>query len=292
MRPVGPVAAEATPRRPVRAIRRLIPWATALGTAALWTVPLLVLVGTSLHDPADAVTGSWWMRPFKLTSYGDAFAADRGLWRSGVLTAVLAVSVTVVVVVIAALAAYALAWIGPPGAHLAGVTLLGAAVVPLLVIAAPVTEVLEVLRLAGTPVALGLVHAALGLPLAVLVLRNAMTDLPRGVVRRARLEGSSELDVAWRLLRQQSLRTALVAVAVLEFVQIWNDFVVGLVFGGPYALPLGVLVHGEARGFVTSSGPLAAIAVLVSVVPVVLVGVTHRWVIAGLIGGVQREATA
>jgi alpha-glucoside transport system permease protein len=260
--------------------------------AVLWAVPLLVLVGTSLHDPDDAATGSWWRAPFELESYGDAFAADRGLWRSGILTAVLALSATVVVVVVAALAAYALAWIGAPGAHVAGVTLLGAAVVPLLVIAGPITEVLDVLGLAGTPVALGLVHAALGLPLAVLVLRNALSDLPRAVVREARLEGAREVDVVRRLLREDSLQTALVAVAVLQFVQIWNDFVVGLVFGGPSAVPLGVLVHGEARGFVTGSGPLAAISVLVSVVPVALVGLTHRWLVGGLTGGGRREAAA
>jgi alpha-glucoside transport system permease protein len=271
-------------------VRLAVRWTVATAVAALWAVPVLVLAGTSLHDPVDAATRSWWQPPFSFASYGDAFAADRGLWRSCILTAVLALSVTVIVVVVALLAAYALAWIGPPGAHVAGLTLLGAAVVPLLVITGPINEVLDAFGLAGGSVALGLVHAALGLPLAVLVLRNALSDLPRQVVRDARLGQGRELHVLGRLLRQASLRTALVAVAVLQFVQVWNDFVVGLAFGGPDAVPLGVLVHGEARGFVTSSGPLAAMAVLVSAAPVLLVGASHRWLVAGLAGGAHPRA--
>ncbi|MGH9214030.1 MAG: hypothetical protein ACRD2C_25660 [Acidimicrobiales bacterium] len=278
--------------RPTRAgttLRRGALWAVATAAAALWAVPLIVLVGTSLHDSDDAATGSWWRPPLTLTSYSDAFAADRGLWRSGILTGVLAVSVTAVVLLIALLAAYALAWIGPPGAHVAGVTLLGAAVVPLLVIAGPINEVFDAFGLADSSTALGLVHAALGLPVAVLVLGNALSDLPRDVVRRARSSPGGEWATIARLLHEPSVKTALVAVGVLQLVQIWNDLVVGLVFGGPEAVPLGVLLHGEARGFVTNSGPLAAMAVLVSLAPVVLVGLTHQWLVAGLTGGANKS---
>jgi alpha-glucoside transport system permease protein len=278
------------PRRPWWSPRRVAVALGAAAAAAVWAVPLLVLVGTSLHDHDTAATQGWWHLPLDLDSYRDAFAAERGLWRSALLTAALALGVTAFVVLIATPAAHALAWIGAPWAHASGVVLLGAAVVPLLVVAGPLTAVLAETRLAGTVWGLGLVHLALGLPVAVLVLRNALSDLPRSVVRAARLAEGREPRVLWRLQRQPSFRAALVAVAVLQFVQIWNDFVVGLVFGGPGVVPLGVLVHGETRDFVTASGPLAAVSVLMSIVPVALVGVTHRWVVAGLTGGVPQAS--
>jgi alpha-glucoside transport system permease protein len=279
--PAGP--APVRRRLPWWSPRRVIVWLGATAVAVVWAVPLVVLVGTSLHDADDAARQGWWHTPVGLSSYSTALSA--GLGRSAVLTAALALVVTLVVLVVAALAAHALAWAGQLWAHATGVVLLGAAVVPLLVIAGPLNRVLGGVGLAGTPWGLGLVHAALGVPVAVLVLRNALSDLPRAVVREARLDETRELGVIRRLLQEESPRTALVAVAVLQFVQVWNDFVVGLVFGGPDTVPLGVLVHGESRDFVTTSGPLAAVSVLVSIVPVLLVGVTHRWVVAGLTGG-------
>src|SRR5262249_38297005 len=73
--------------------------------------------------------------------------------------------------------------------------------VPVQVIAGPVTEVLGVVRLAGTTAGLALVHVALGLPFAVLVLRNALADVPAAQLRRARLTGRRELAVLWRTAR-------------------------------------------------------------------------------------------
>ena len=90
----------------------------------------------------------------------------------------LATVVTLTVLVIALLAAYPLAWLSGPTAQVAGLLLMGAAIVPVQVIAGPVNEVLGVVLTSGTARGLALVHVALGVPFAVLVLRNAFADLP------------------------------------------------------------------------------------------------------------------
>jgi len=146
--------------------------------------------------------------------------------------------------------------------------------------------VLGVLRLGGTAFGLALVHLALGLPFAVLVLRNALADVPAAQVRRVRLTGRREWDVVWRMGR--AILPAVVAVTVLEFVQVWNDLVVGLLFSGPDGTPLGLLLYGQARQFVANSGQLAAIATLVSLLPVLLVIAARRQVVAGLVSGALR----
>lgn len=262
-------------------VRRVLPPAAAVW----WAVPLVVLVATSLHAPREAATRGWWTAPIGLSSYRELFD-DGGLARSLALTAALAVVVTVTVLAVSLLAAYALAWLSPPGAQVAGVFLLGAAVVPVQVVAGPVTEVLDRVGLAGTVAGLALVHVALGVPFAVLVLRNGLADVSQERVRQARLAGRREWNVLVRLA--PATVPAVIAVCVLEFVQVWNDFVVGLHFGGPDAVPLGLTLYGQTRQFVANSGLVSAGSVIASVLPLVLVIVFRRQVVAGLVSGAIR----
>jgi alpha-glucoside transport system permease protein len=265
----------------LRAIGRITPSVAAVA----WAFPMAALVATSLHAPRDAAFRGWWAAPVRLDSYGRTLGGG-DLTRSLVFTFGLAVLVTCVVLSVAMLAAYPLAWLSGPASQAIGVLLLATAVVPVQVIAGPVNEVLGVAGLAGTAPGLALVHIALGLPFAVLVLRNALADVPAAQVRQARLTGHREWSTLWRLAR--ATVPAVIAVSVLEFIQVWNDLVVGLLFGGPDAAPLGLALYGQTRQFVTNTGPLAASSVLASVLPVLLVILARRQVVAGLVSGAIR----
>jgi alpha-glucoside transport system permease protein len=222
-----------------------------------------------------------------LGSYRAVFA-DGGLARSVPTTAVLALVVAGAVIALALPAAFALAWSSRPTAQAASLTLLAAAIVPIQVIARPLTDVLEQVGVAGTMAGLGLVHMALGLPFAVLLLRNALGDLPREQVRRKRLTGHDRWRAPLNLALAPETVPAIVAVFVLEFVQVYNDFAVGLLFSGPGVEPLGLTVYGQSGEFVTNSGPLAAGCVVASILPLLLVVIARRKVVAGLVSGTIR----
>ena len=273
---VPPVATGRT-RWPVR---RALPILIAL----LWAVPVLALVATSLHSPRDAAVRGWTAASIRLSSFRDVLAQDEVL-RSFWFTAVLAVSVTVLVIIVALPAGYALARLRPPGTAAAGALLVAASAVPVQVVAGPINEVLTRVGLAGTTLGLGLVHVALGAPFAVLVLRNALADVPGARIRVARIAGRREWGVLWRTV--PAAAPAIIAVAVLEFVQVWNDFVVGLLFGGS-GTPLGLMLFGQTRQFVSNSGTLAAFALLASVPPLLVIVLARRQVIAGLVSGAVR----
>jgi ABC-type glycerol-3-phosphate transport system permease component len=268
-------------RRTLRTIRNRLPSAAAV----VWVVPALVVLATSVQSPHDAATRGWRVTALSHRSYWDVFAPG-GLGRAVPLTALLAAVVASTVVVVAFLAAYALAWTSPPGAHVASVLLLVSAVVPVQVIVGPVTDALDRLGLTGTAGGLWLVHVALGVPFAALVLRNALGDLPAQTVRSSRLVGGSD----WRTLVDLVDRVwdALVAVFVLEFVQVYNDFAVGLLFGGPDVEPLGIQIYGQIDQFTFNLGPLAAGAVVVSIVPLALVVGARRRIVDGLVSGAIR----
>ncbi|MBM0240467.1 hypothetical protein JNW88_31410, partial [Micromonospora sp. ATA32] len=156
------------------------------GAAIAWLVPLAVLVATSLHAPVDAAARGWWSTAPSLASYRSLLTGPE-LWRTLAFTLLLATVVTATVLGLALLAAYPLAWLTGPAAQATGLLLVAASIVPVQVIAGPVNEVLGVVLSSGTARGLALVHVALGVPFAVLVLRNAFADLPAEQVRaRAR----------------------------------------------------------------------------------------------------------
>lgn len=250
----------------------------------IWLLPVLILVATSLHDARGAAIAGWRAPSLGLGSYRAVFA-DSGLARSVPVTAALALLVCGVVIVLALPAAYALAWLSRPAAQAASLTLLATAIVPIQVIAGPVTDVLESGRIAGTLTGLGVVHVAMGLPFAVLLLRNALGDLPREQVRRRRLSSHDRWQAPLRLALAPEMVPAIVAVFVLEFVQVYNDFAVGLLFSGPGVEPLGLTIYGQSRQFMANSGPLAAGCVVASILPLALVVVARRQLVAGLVSG-------
>jgi alpha-glucoside transport system permease protein len=180
------------------------------------------------------------------------------------------------VVACAVPAAYLLTWRLPrPAATALTVSLGVLAVAPVQMYAGPLGEVF-----AGSRASLVLVHAAAGLPFATLVLRAAFAVAPRIGV-----DLQPTLDVVWRRGRY---RPALVAVTVLEFVLVWNDFIVSFLIGGPDDSPLARLLWGEARQFATSAGTVAAAAVVSALIPVAILLATWRTVVTGLTGGVVR----
>jgi alpha-glucoside transport system permease protein len=129
------------------------------------------------------------------------------------------------------------------------------------------------------------VHVALGVPLAVLLLRAAFASIPPKVVRARQIDpepGSALFAVVARSL------PAVVTVAVLEFVLVWNDLVVGLLLGGPESGQVTLVLMEQARQFATSTGVLAAGAVVATVLPLGLVLATGKWLVRGLTEGVRR----
>jgi alpha-glucoside transport system permease protein len=253
---------------------------------AFWTMPLLVLVLTSVHTPRAAARTSWWHGGFGLGSFRQAF--DSGELTSALVsTGGRALAAATLLVLVAVPAAYALAWGGM--SRLTVRALIGVsavlAVAPPQAIILPLGNVFHELHLLGAPTSLVMVHAAFGAPLAVLLLRNAFALVPRDVVRTRQLEP----EPASALLAVATLSwPAVLTVAVLEFVLVWNDFIVGLLLGGSEAHQIMLVLFAESRQFTTSSGVLAADAVVSFVIPLALVLATGKWLVRGLTEGVTR----
>lgn len=255
-------------------------WGRPVGAfiGLMWTIPVLVLVLTAFHSPESAGAVGWWhFEPFSLGSFATAGAT--WLWPAVAGSLLVAGLATALVLAFAVPFAYLLTWVVPRRVSRVAVAVLAIlAVAPVQMYAGPLSAVFTDLGLAGGRAPLALVHAAAGLPFATLVLRTAFLAAPTR-------DGQPALDTMWR---RGPYRTALVAAGVLEFVLVWNDFIVGFLIGGSGSSPLTLLPWSEARQFGTSAGTVAAAAVVSAVVPVVLLLATWRRVVIGLTGGIGR----
>ena len=278
-----PVSPGAVRRGPAR---RLGGPAVGVLVGAVWLLPLIALVLASLHEPAAAATGGWWSGGWGFGSYGAAFADGQLLPALGSTLARVLISCALLLV-LAVPAAYGLACGGLPRAAVRALVAVLAvlAVLPPQAMAVPLGYGLDKLQLLGAAAPLIGVYVGIGLPLAILLLRGAFASVPLSLVRARQLDpvgGSALLAVVARCW------PALVAVAVLEFVLVWNDLLVGLLFGGTEAGQATLVLFEQTREFATSTGSLAAGAVLITVVPLALVLATGKWQVRGLTDGVRR----
>jgi alpha-glucoside transport system permease protein len=144
---------------------------------------------------------------------------------------VVAVPATVIPILIAAFAAYAFAWMKFPGRKLMFGLVVALLVIPLQIALSPILSDYQNLNLTGTYLAVWLAHTGFGLPLATYLLFNYVSQLPRDLFESAFIDGASPFTVFTRLVLPLSV-PALASFAIFQFLWVWNDYLVALIFLG------------------------------------------------------------
>ncbi|MDI4649568.1 carbohydrate ABC transporter permease [Cohnella sp. F6_2S_P_1] len=93
----------------------------------------------------------------------------------------------------------------------------------------PLFMLMRNLHLINTPWSLILIYTAVGIPLAILILTGFFRTMPTEIEEAARIDGSSELGILFRVL-VPLMRPALSTVMIIQFINIWNDFFFPLLF--------------------------------------------------------------
>jgi alpha-glucoside transport system permease protein len=200
----------------------------------------------------------------------------------------LAVSVpaTVIPILIAAFAAYAFAWMHFPGRRLMFILVVAMLVVPLQIALIPVLRVYRLLQLNGTLLGIWLAHSGFGLALATYLLFNYIRALPREMLESAFIDGASHFTIFIRLILPLSV-PALAAFAIFQFLWVWNDFLVALIFLG--GNPESKVVTMRLAEITGSRGQdwhlLTAGAFVTMVLPLLVFFGLQRYFVRGLTAG-------
>jgi len=227
---------------------------------------------------------------FTTENYSTVLSAN-GIDRAFINSATVAIPATIISVMVAAFAAYALAWMKFPGRTFFVIAVVALLVVPLQMALIPVLRLHnEIAAIFGIPgkgyFAVWLAHTGFGLPLAVYLLRNYMVGLPREIMESARMDGASHFQTFTTMVLPLSI-PALASIAIFQFLWIWNDLLVALVFLGSqdeYVVLTGKLVdllgtYGEDWNLLTAG---AFISILV---PLIVFFSLQRYFVRGLLAG-------
>jgi alpha-glucoside transport system permease protein len=205
----------------------------------LWTLPTAGLLVTSFRNPQLITQTGWWtaivnaFQPgqWTLSNYANVLSGDN-MATAFLNSLIVTIPSTVIPITIAAFAAYAFAWIPFRGRGVLFIVVVALLVVPLQMALIPILKIYSGASLYGTFLGIWLAHTAFGLPLAIFLLYNFMSQLPRDLFESASIDGASAFQTFIRLVLPLSI-PALGAFAIFQFLWVWNDLLVALVFLGP-----------------------------------------------------------
>ena len=160
-----------------------------------------------------------------VTEQGDNFS---GYFLNSLIVTIPA---TVIPILIAAFAAYGFAWMSFPGRRTLFIMVVALLVVPLQIALVPILRDYVSLNLNGTFLGIWLAHTGFGLPLATYLLYNYISGLPRDILESAFIDGASHFTIFSQLILPLSV-PALASFAIFQFLWVWNDYLVALVFLG------------------------------------------------------------
>ncbi|SFR70105.1 carbohydrate ABC transporter membrane protein 2, CUT1 family [Agromyces sp. CF514] len=279
--------------------------------AVLWTIPTFGLLISSFR-PAELIrTTGWWtifQNPgFTLENYQDVlFSASSSSPQLGayiVNSVAITVVATLITLVFAAMAAYAFAWIKFKWVNWLFIFVFALQIIPLQMSLVPLLQIFStVLRPMQAwlhdvvPIIpeqnylpLWLAHAMFGLPLAIFLLHNFISDIPGDVIEAARVDGATHGQVFFRIVLPLAT-PALASFAIFQFIWVWNDLLVALIFSGgtqdvaPITQRLAELVGTRGQDWQL----LTAAAFISIIIPLIVFFSLQRYFVRGLLAGATK----
>jgi alpha-glucoside transport system permease protein len=259
---------------------------------AVWTIPSLGLLVNSFRTSVESGSTGWWTSLFSpfatewtLDNYHRVLTSG-GLFDALINSMIVTIPSTVIPVTLAAFAAFGFAWMKFRGRSLMFGVLVGLLVVPLQLSLVPLLRIYQSTELTGSFVGIWLAHTGFGLPLAVFLLYNYISQLPQDIFESAYIDGATPFTAFTRLVLPLSL-PALAAFAIFQFLWVWNDFLVALVFLGTSS-DVAVLTI-ELSSIVGSRGEafhlLTAAAFVSMLIPLIVFLSLQRFFVRGLLAG-------
>jgi multiple sugar transport system permease protein len=257
---------------------------------AVWLLPLLAVMVTSIRSSAELVQGNYWGWPrgFDLVENYRTVLVDSPMlhyaWNSCLIT----VPSVVCAIVLSAMAGFALATYPFRGNAAVLATFVAGNFVPIQILMIPVRDLTLRLGLFNTVEGLILFHLSFQTGFCTLFLRNFIKELPYELVEAARVEGASEWQLFYKVVIPL-IRPALAALAVLVFTFVWNDYFWALCLTqGDDAAPLTVGVAGLKGQWTTAWNLVSAGSLLAALPSVCIFFAMQKHFVTGLTFGATK----
>ncbi|WP_115727542.1 ABC transporter permease [Actinomyces culturomici] len=260
----------------------------------IWIVPILALLVSSFRSYLDISSSGWWtaiLPPYRFTLENYSTVLERSNMAQAFINSILiTVPITLIVLVIASLAGFVFARWRFKGRQIVFVVILALLSIPLQMTLVPVLKLFSAWGIVGTFPAVWIAHSGYGLPFAIYLMRNFFAGIPEEIFESASIDGASDLQSFWRI--GVPLATpALAAVGVFQFMWVWNDLLISLIFlgGAPKVAPLTVAVSSLLNSRGEGWEVLTAAAFILMAVPIVVFFALQRYFVRGLTAGAVKS---
>jgi ABC-type glycerol-3-phosphate transport system permease component len=257
--------------------------------AAVVALPIIWLIMTSFKSGPDITS----LKPvfvFKptLENYAAILADSRvPIVEAMINSIIVSVASTLVSVALAAITAYSLARLRPPGYRLIGLTIFGARMLPPVALVIPLFLAANWVGQLDTRLSLIVPYIALSIPLGTWMLQGFFLDLPKELEEAALVDGAGHLQAFLRVILPLT-GPGLAAVSIFSFSLSWNDLVLALPLTSERAVTLPVIASRIRTDEGILWGQLGAITTIIMLPMLIFTLVVQRWLIRGLTAGAVK----
>jgi len=272
----------------------------------LWTIPTFGVFASSFRKEIDVKTTGWWQVFWKphltLSNYTSVLGSKNGGDNLGHFffnSLRITIPAVLLSVGIAALAAYAFSWMEFKGREWLFVAVISMLVVPLQLALVPLSllftggahigsiPIFPNFHLKNSVITIWVAHTCFGMPFCIFLLKNFVSSLPKELIEAARVDGAGHLTVFRKLVLPLSV-PALASLGIFQFVFIWNDLLIGKVYGGSKNQPL-IAKLVEVSGTRGQSWHLLTAAAFISMVlPLAVFFSLQKYFVRGLLAGAVK----
>ncbi|MBN9235690.1 sugar ABC transporter permease [Mesorhizobium hungaricum] len=257
---------------------------------ALWLLPLLAVMLTSIRSNEELMAGNYWGWPqkFSLVENYTAVFEQTAMLRFFLNSLLITIPSVIGVLILSTLTGFVLSRYPFRGSNLIFALFVGGNFLPAQVMMIPVRDLMVRLGLYDTVYALIVFHIAFQTGFATLFMRNFIAALPGELFQAARAEGASPAQVL-RHVVVPLVRPALAALAILTFTFIWNDYFWAIVLTQSDAVKPVTAGLNNLRGEWTSAWNIVSAAtIFVALPPVVMFFLMQKHFISGLTMGAVK----
>ena len=274
----------------------------------IWTVPTVGLLVTSFKTDEKILNEAWWdslLNPdFTFANYKGVFLGDgteslsAGVLPYFINSIAITLPATIFPIVIATMAAYALAWIRFRGSNFLFFSIFALQIVPLQMSLIPLLllftggahigsiPIFPALGIAGEFAGIWLPHTMFALPLAIYLLHNFISNLPRDLMEAAHVDGANHFTVFRRIVLPLSI-PGIASIAIFQFLWVWNDLLVALTFasGTEEVAPLNNKLASLVGQYGSGYTQLSAGAFITIAIPLIVFFSLQKYFVRGLLAG-------